>query len=72
MPRKHDPYRKTTASGPDNGFVFRDDIKYWMPKPHELSKREKETLEKDKVWRNTSGFRRANNAMLCSERRDVK
>lgn len=72
MARKHDQYRKTPAYGPQNSFVFSDDIRDWMPRPHELSKREKETLEKDKVWRNTSGFRRANNAMLCSERRIEK
>lgn len=52
----------------DTNFWFSDKISDWMPKFRE----QREEYRERANARNTTGFRRANNAMLCSEKHLIK
>ena len=69
-PTREIPESKT-FNGPDNTFVFSSDISKWMPNIKKTPyPKPKKGLNAVRVG--TKGFRRANDSMLCSERRIVK
>lgn len=68
-PTREIPESKT-FNGPDNTFVFSSDIQKWMPNIKKTGPKLRKGLAAVRIG--SAGFRRANDSMLCSERRIVK